>query len=114
MSEKQEVYKVNKKLRCVGDRVIIKMKPTAYKEFSIDVNEKDKIPMEHRYQGIVVLVGDGRCSGISEELLAPDCKPGDIVYYSKNCGTPLMYDFGEGMMDYLVIRESNIDLIERK
>ena len=116
MTEVKEDYKKKQsRLRCVGDRVIVKLKETAVKELALGVDVKDKhaIALEHPYQGVVIKVGDGKM--FDREGYNPiDLNPGDIVYFDRVNYPPLMYDFGDGMQNYLVIRESNIHLVERK
>jgi co-chaperonin GroES (HSP10) len=119
MSEKKTDYKTNNKLRCVGDRIIVKPISINLKtELVMDWNKMSEadqwaFALEHPYQGEVVMVGDGkRFDGLGFDV--PDCKPGDIVLYYRNAGVPLKFNFGEGMQDYMVIRESNIHLVIRK
>ena len=117
--EKTEYQKIVKSLRCVGDRIIVrpidpKLKSKLVTDF-YKLSEADQwdVVDEHPYKGEVIMVGDGkRFDGLGFDV--PDCKPGDIVLYYRNAGIALKYDFGDGMKNYLVIRESNIHLVERK
>lgn len=110
----------DKEGRCVGDRIIIRplgfmVRPLA-KDMDIEkVSEKDlwAASLEHPYKGEVVFVGDGITSGI-EGMQPPSVNVGDIVFYGRKCDNKFMFDVGNGMERFFVLREADCIFVEKK
>jgi chaperonin GroES len=89
-----------KKIRPLGDRVIVKAMTQETSKSGIIIPDTAK---EKPQQGKVVAVGPGRLSE-SGERLAPEVKEGDTVLFGKYSGTEIEVDSSE----LLILRESDI------
>jgi chaperonin GroES len=89
-----------KKIRPLGDRVIVKAMTQETSKSGIIIPDTAK---EKPQQGKVVAVGPGRLSENGERL-APEVKEGDTVLFGKYSGTEIEVDSSE----LLILRESDI------
>lgn len=89
-----------KKIRPLGDRVIVKAMTQETSKSGIIIPDTVK---EKPQQGKVVAVGPGRLSENGERL-SPEVKEGDTVLFGKYSGTEIEIDSGE----VLILRESDI------
>ena len=89
-----------KKIRPLGDRVIVKAMTQETSKSGIIIPDTAK---EKPQQGKVVAVGPGRLSENGERL-APEVKEGDVVLFGKYSGTEIEVDSSE----LLILRESDI------
>lgn len=89
-----------KKIRPLGDRVIVKAMTQEVTKGGIIIPDTVK---EKPQQGKVVAVGPGRLSE-SGERLTPEVKEGDTVLFGKYSGTEIEIESGE----VLILRESDI------
>ena len=89
-----------KKIRPLGDRVIVKAMTQETSKSGIIIPDTAK---EKPQQGKVVAVGPGRLSD-SGDRLSPEVKDGDVVLFGKYSGTEIEVDGSE----LLILRESDI------
>jgi len=89
-----------KKIRPLGDRVIVKAMTQETSKSGIIIPDTAK---EKPQQGKVVAVGPGRLSENGERL-TPEVKEGDLVLFGKYSGTEIEVDSSE----LLILRESDI------
>ena len=89
-----------KKIRPLGDRVIVKAMTQETSKSGIIIPDTAK---EKPQQGKVVAVGPGRLSENGERL-SPEVKSGDVVLFGKYSGTEIEVDGDE----LLILRESDI------
>ena len=89
-----------KKIRPLGDRVIVKAMTQETSKSGIIIPDTAQ---EKPQQGKVVAVGPGRLSD-SGDRLSPEVKDGDVVLFGKYSGTEIEVDGSE----LLILRESDI------
>ncbi len=89
-----------KKIRPLGDRVIVKAMAQETSKSGIIIPDTVK---EKPQQGKVVAVGPGRLSE-SGERLSPEVKEGDVVLFGKYSGTEIEVESSE----LLILRETDI------
>ena len=100
MEEKGE-YVVEKKIRPVGDRVVVK--PAAKEEVTKSGIVIPDTAKEKPQEGTVVAVGSGRLLDNGDRA-AIDVREGDRILFAKYGGTEFKLD-GE---EYLVLKENDI------
>ena len=108
------------KIRCVGDRIIVRKMGVMVSTINENVKdferrtEKDQwdIAIDHPYKGQVVMVGDGKISGI--EMNPPTVEVGDVIYSQRPFGNRVRIDTGEGIEQLYVLREADCDIVISK
>jgi len=93
----------SKKVRPIGDRVLVRPESPEEKKFSFGIIIPDTVSKEKPEQGVVITTGEGKYDE-NGKLIPMRVKAGDTVLFSK-------YGYDEVKIDdveYFIIREDNI------